>query len=104
MTTPGCSGSSAAVARWRWPIATSDAVTPLGAAFRGLGFGVHASGALITQASPASVTRLSGGDATETTRTGFIERINIGDQDRRDRYTLFGPGTFEIGDGPGPPT
>lgn len=78
-----------------------DAVTPLGAAFRGLGFGVHASGALITQASPASVTRASGGDATETTRTGFIERINIGDQDRRDRYTLFGPGTFEIGDGPG---
>ena len=77
-----------------------DAITPLGAAFRGLGFGSYASGSLITQATPASITRITGGDSTATTRSGFIERINIGDQDRRDRYTLIGPGTFNIGDGP----
>ena len=37
---------------------------------RGLGFGVHASGALITQARRVG-RRASGGDATETTRTGY---------------------------------
>lgn len=76
-------------------------VTALGAAFRGVGFGFGAAGALITQATPASVSRFTAGDSTTTTRTGFLERINVGDQPRRDRFTLFGPGTFEIGNGPG---
>ena len=76
-------------------------ITPLGASFRGVGFGMHASGALITQGTPASVEKISAGDQSGSEQTGFIPRLNIGDQPMPDRYTLFGPGIFKIGNGPG---
>lgn len=72
-------------------------VTPLGSSFRGAGgFGGYAAGSLITQGTPADIRKSSGGDASATTQSGVLRRINIGDTDRYDEYTLVGPGTFQI--------
>ncbi|XTP37080.1 DUF7257 domain-containing protein [Mycobacterium sp. TJFP1] len=76
-------------------------ITPLGANFRGVGFGGHASAAWIGQGTPATLTHISAGDASVVTQTGVIPRLNIGTVARWDRYTLYGPGTFEIAAGPG---
>ena len=76
-------------------------VSALGAAFRGAGFGGQAAGALITQGTPASLREVSAGDLTSTPQSGYLSRINVGDQDMHDRYTLYGPGIFEIASGPG---
>lgn len=76
-------------------------VSPLGAAFRGAGFGGHAAGALYTQGTPAPIRKVSAGDSSKTTQTGHLARRNVGDQPMWDRYTLYGPGTFEIAAGPG---
>lgn len=75
-------------------------ITPLGEQFRGGGVGGHASPAWITQGTPASLTFVSFGDASVVTQSGYIPRLNIGEP-RWDRYTLYGPGTFEIAAGPG---
>lgn len=88
------------------PLATmrfsdDDAVTPLGDAFKGVGVGMHAGGALFTQGSPASLMRVSAGDSDVAQQSGHIEMLNIGDQPMFPRYTLHGPGTFEIASGPG---
>lgn len=76
-------------------------VSSLGASFRGVGTGGQAAGALVTQGTPASLREVSAGDITSSAPTGYLTRINVGDQDMHDRYTLYGPGTFEIASGPG---
>lgn len=68
---------------------------------RGIGFGMQAAAALITQATPASVRKVSAGDNNAVSRNGFLACTNIGDQPMYRDYTLFGPGIFRIGDGPG---
>lgn len=78
-----------------------DAVSALGDAFKGAGFGGYAAGRLFSQGSPSAVRKISVGDSTVVTQSGTINRINIGDTDRWDRYTLFGPGTFQIAAAPG---
>lgn len=72
----------------------------LGAAHRGIGNGMFAAGALISQATPSSIGKLSAGDNSEVAQTGFLKRINVGDQKMYDDYFLTGPGTFKIYDGP----
>lgn len=79
----------------------SAGAAQLGPAFRGVGTGGQAAGAFITQGTPASLQEVSAGDLTEAAPTGRLTRINVGDQDMWDRYTLHGPGTFEIASGPG---
>ena len=76
-------------------------VSAMGAAFRGVGFGGQAAGAAITQGTPASLREVSAGDMTTDGQSGYLTRMNVGDQDMYDRYTLTGPGTFEIASGPG---
>ncbi|WP_349318985.1 DUF7257 domain-containing protein [Mycolicibacterium canariasense] len=76
-------------------------VSAMGASLRGVGTGGQAAGAFITQGTPASIREVSAGDLTSAAPTGFLTRVNVGDQDMWDRYTLFGPGTFEIASGPG---
>ena len=79
-----------------------DEVTPLGSSYRGAGgFGGYAAGALFTQGSPAAIRKVSADDMSAGTQEGFLRRINIGDIDRWDEYTLVGPGTFNIAAGPG---
>lgn len=79
-----------------------DEVTPLGASYRGAGgFGGYAAGALFTQGSPAAIRKVSADDMSAGTQSGFLRRINVGDIDRWDEYTLVGPGTFTIAAGPG---
>lgn len=74
----------------------------MNSAHRGLGFGMQAGGALITQATPAGVFEITGGGpGGGSTQSGFLKRVNVGDQDYWDRYTCFGPGTFRFGNGPG---
>ena len=76
-------------------------VAPLGANFRGVGWGSYATGAWIGQGDPAAISSIRAGDATTTAQTGFLERLNVGTVPRWDTYTLYGPGIFEIGTGPG---
>ncbi|WP_079669983.1 DUF7257 domain-containing protein [Mycobacteroides abscessus] len=74
----------------------------LGAAHRGVGNGMFAAGAVISQATPSAIRKLSAGDNAAVAQTGFLKRINIGDQDMYDDYVLFGPFTkVKIYDGPG---
>ncbi len=75
--------------------------SPLGATHRGVGDGMFAGGAVISQATPSSIRKLSAGDNSEVAQSGFLKRINIGDQKMYDDYFLTGPGTFKIYDGPG---
>lgn len=75
--------------------------SPLGADYRGIGFGMRAGGALITQATPANIRKISAGDNATVSQSGFVAATNIGDQPMYRDYTVFGPGTFRIYDGPG---
>lgn len=79
----------------------SAGVSAIGASLRGVGTGGQAAGAFITQGTPATIKEVSAGDLTSTAPTGYLTRINVGDQDMWDRYTITGPGTFEIGAGVG---
>lgn len=72
----------------------------MNSAHRGLGFGMQAGAALITQATPAAIRKVSGGDNSTVSQKGFLQRFNVGDQDYWDRYTCFGPGVFRFGNGP----
>lgn len=72
----------------------------LGAAYRGIGFGMRAGAAFFTQATPARVRKISAGDNAAITQSGELIRINVGDQDFHDRYTCFGPGIFRFSNGP----
>lgn len=74
----------------------------LGSGYRGIGFGMKAAGALITQATPSTVRKVSAGDNSSATQSGFLARNNAGDQPAYDEYTLYGPATkFSIANGPG---
>jgi len=74
----------------------------LGADYRGIGFGVRAAGALITQATPAIVRKISAGDNNTQTQSGFLSFCNAGDQSAYPEFTVYGPATkVEIANGPG---
>ncbi|AJA43317.1 minor tail protein [Mycobacterium phage Sbash] len=73
----------------------------LGPDYRGIGFGMQAGKAIITQATPASVRKISAGDNSTVSQEGFIRVRNIGDQDMPLRYTVYGPGTFKFAPVPG---
>lgn len=79
----------------------SAGVSAMGAGLRGVGTGGQAAGAFVTQGTPATIKEVSAGDLTSAAPTGYLTRINVGDQDMWDRYTITGPGTFEIAAGPG---
>lgn len=72
----------------------------LGSTYRGIGFGMFAAGALITQATPASVRKISSGDNATISQGSFLPLTNIGDIESWPRYLLYGPGKFYIGNGP----
>lgn len=73
--------------------------SPLGA--KGVGNGMFAAAALITQATPSPIRKLSAGDNATVSQSGFLRRKNIGDQPMPDKYTCFGPGTFKFAVSPG---
>jgi hypothetical protein len=78
-----------------------DTASLMGVNYRGVGFGMQAGAALITQATPGAMRRIEAGDNSTVSQSGWLERVNVGDQPMYDDYTLFGPGTFKIWDGPG---
>lgn len=73
----------------------------MGPDYRGIGFGVHAAAQLHTQATPASIRKISAADNATISQSGYVERINVGDRPFWDRYTCVGPGIFRFGNGPG---
>lgn len=73
----------------------------LGSAYRGMGFGMESGTGGLIELPPASVRRFWGGDNSTQTQSGTLSRVNVGDQPMWDRYTLYGPGMFYIGAGPG---
>ena len=73
----------------------------LGSAYRGMGFGMESGTGPAFELPPASVRAFWGGDNATQTQSGTLSRVNVGDQPMWDRYTLYGPGTFRIGSGPG---
>jgi hypothetical protein len=77
--------------------------SPLGAANRGIGFGGHADTLLgLAQTKPGAVRKVSAGDNATVAQSGFLARVNVGDQKMYDDHTLFGPFTaVKIYDGPG---
>lgn len=75
--------------------------SPLGPDHRGVGNGMFAAAALISQATPAAIRKISAGDNSTVSQTGFLRRRNIGDQPMPDKYTCFGPGTFKFAVSPG---
>jgi hypothetical protein len=73
----------------------------LGADFRGIGAGMGAGeSVLFGQRKPAYIRKVSAGDNATVTQSGWLKCTNIGDQKLYYDYTLFGPGTFRIWDGP----
>lgn len=72
----------------------------LGSSYRGVGFGMYAAGAILTQATPAFVRKISAGDNATVTQEGFVQLTNIGDVTSYPRYLIYGPGRFSIGNGP----
>jgi hypothetical protein len=73
----------------------------LGSSYRGMGFGMESGTGAAFELPPGSVLSFSGGDNATQTQSGTLRRVNVGDQPMWDRYTLYGPGTFRIGSGPG---
>lgn len=74
--------------------------SPLGASYRGIGFGQQAGGALISQATPCSVRKVSAGDNTTVTQSGYVSVTNRSEIDSWTRFLLTGPGYFSLGNGP----
>lgn len=71
-------------------------LSPKGSGYRAAGFGMHVSRAT----TPAGLLGWAAYDNTLTTQSGYITMVNCGDQPMYPRYTLYGPGTFTIQDGP----
>ncbi|MDH6199180.1 hypothetical protein M2272_005848 [Mycobacterium frederiksbergense] len=82
-------------------VVESGAGSKLGPDHRGVGNGMFAAAALITQATPSPILKLSAGDNATVSQSGFLRRKNIGDQPMSDKYTVFGPGTFKFAVSPG---
>lgn len=82
-------------------IEAADGPSPLGPDNRGIGLGMRAGAAIITQATPATVREFTAGTNIVDTQSGFLECYNVGDQDLFYELTVFGPGTFKFYNGPG---
>lgn len=81
----------------------SGTASELGADYRGIGFGLQAGGAVITQATPCSVRKISAGDNNTVTQSGYVTVSNLAEIDAWPRFLLHGPGYFSLGNGPDTP-
>jgi hypothetical protein len=72
----------------------------LGSTYRGIGFGMKAQIAILTQATPASVRKISAGVNSTVSQSGYVSLTNTGDVEAYPRFLVYGPGTFNIGNGP----
>jgi hypothetical protein len=73
----------------------------VGSTARGVGFGMTTVGGT-PMAVPTPVASFSASDNTSEPQPNFVELMNIGTEDGWPVYTLVGPGTFVIDDGPYP--
>jgi hypothetical protein len=77
-------------------VTESGTGSPLGASYRGAGFGVYAAGTTV----PPTVRAWGVGDNNTVAQSGFVNQTNVGDQPMWSRYTCFGPGRFSFANGP----
>lgn len=82
-------------------VVESGTTSPLGVDNRGVGNGMYAAPALLTQATPAPIRKLAAGDNSTVSQSGFLRLRNVGDQTMPVRYTCYGPGTFKFAVTPG---
>lgn len=75
----------------------SGTTSKLGPGNRKVGFGEATAAGSIR---PCGVRRFTAGVNATNAQEGRLIRVNIGDQPMWDRYNLFGPGIFYIGNGP----
>lgn len=73
----------------------------IGPEHRGLGGGVYAGSAWITQASPPPLRKIAGGDNATVTQSGWLTLTNVGSEDGWPQIVFRGPGTIGVGNGPG---
>lgn len=74
----------------------------ISAEHRGIGGGMAAGGAAITQATPPFVHNIKAGDNAKVTQTGFLTLTNVGSEDGWATFILRGPfDEIGIGNGPG---
>lgn len=73
----------------------------MGAAYRGVGFGMESGDGVFHQQVPPSILDWQMGDNVEVTQTGQFELTNVGDQTAYPDIVVYGPGTFTFSDGPG---
>lgn len=78
----------------------SGTASLVGPNYRGIGFGMRAAAAIITQATPGAIRKISAGDNAAVTQSGFLTLTNIGDQQGWHNIICYGPGTFEVANGP----
>jgi hypothetical protein len=77
--------------------AEAGTASVLGSSNRLAGFGLCSTSSV----AASGILRWSCGDNQTETQTGFVEMFNVGDQEMWPRFTCFGPGTFNFGNGPG---
>lgn len=71
--------------------------SPLGASNRSVGMGMETE----SSAEAGAIRAWSAGVNATVNQTGFLRRVNAGDQDAWDTYTVYGPGLFKFWNGPG---
>lgn len=81
------------------PFGTYETISRIGSSYRGIGFGMFAAGALITQATPAAVRKISAGDNSTVAQQSWMPLTNVGDVEAWPRFLVFGPGKFSFGNG-----
>lgn len=69
----------------------------VGSSYRKAGFGVATTSGTTR---PFGVRLWQAGANSTVAQTGYLDFVNVGDQDAWPRYTCFGPGIFYIADGP----
>jgi hypothetical protein len=74
----------------------SGTASLIGASNRSAGLGASS----INSVQPADIRGWSVGDNNTVVQSGFLKRINCGDQEMWDRYTCTGPGLFRFWNGP----
>jgi hypothetical protein len=76
---------------------TSGDPSNIDSSHRGWGFGMHAGAGVFAQVEPATILAWGADDNASQAQSGFLSRVNASDQNMWDRFTVYGPGTFYLG-------
>lgn len=77
-------------------VVEADTSSQMGEGFRSAGAGMYVT----AEAIPGAWLAWTAGDNNAVVQSGYIPMVNMGDQPMFWRATLYGPGTFQLGNGP----